>query len=37
MRNSNDNREDNDWPYHVYGTVFLIGVALAVGVGWLLH
>jgi hypothetical protein len=27
----------NDWSYHVYGPVFLIGVALAVGFGWLLH
>jgi hypothetical protein len=37
MRNSNDTREHNDWPYDVYGTVFLVGVALAVGAGWLLR
>ncbi len=37
MRSFNVNQEPNGRPYHVYGTVFFVGVALAVGIGWLVR
>ncbi len=37
--NFNDNRKhpSTDWSPLVYGAVFFIGVAVAIGIGWLFH